>query len=175
MRKRCIYCVILSVLGLGVLCFFWYPSAELRVCLIKEFYSEKWSQYQALSKMLVIGMAPNEVIKILGKPSLVDRFPIGERWIYVEDEPISDWTCVVEFKREPAATNVLKLCYVLNMENRIFPDAPRWQMGVMLKLTQTGGTILLGDPTYMVQTTNVEAIPSHKKPLRSKSQPPQRN
>jgi outer membrane protein assembly factor BamE (lipoprotein component of BamABCDE complex) len=160
MRRRFSYCLILAVLGFCALCFFLDSSTRFRVCFIKEFYPEKWLEYQALTKMLIVGMAPNEVIEILGKPSIVDRFPNGERWIYAEDQPTSDWTCVVEFNKEPALTNVLKLCYVLNMENRIIPDAPRWQMGTMLRLMQPGGTILLGDPTYVVQTTNKEALPS---------------
>lgn len=132
--------------------------SQFRLNLRRDFiwtvYRTKWAQYQALTKLLALGMNPKDVINILGKPSVVDHFSVGERWIYDEDQPTSDWTYIVEFERQPGSTNLLALCYVLNMEDRIIPNTSRSEMGKMLELTEPGGSVLLGDPTYQPKTAN---------------------
>jgi hypothetical protein len=144
-----------------------YPVAIKR-SFILAFPSDKWSEYQALTTMLSLGMNTNDVERILGPPETKDKFSIGERWIYDEDAPMADWTCIVEFKRnEHSAINDLELCYVLNIQHRMFPHAARSEMGKMLDIKEPGGTILGGDPTYFFvsnEKTNVVPVKSLNQP-----------
>jgi len=159
------YVLLISIGAFAdILVLFWLSgNSGAKRELIIFFSSDRWSEYQALTKMLSIGMQPAEVERILGHPSDQDRFSIGERWIYTDDGPMADWTYIVEFKRrQELNTNDLELCYVLNMKDRIIPDAPRSEWGQMLDLKESGGTILFGDPTYNVHigaktngTTNI--------------------
>jgi hypothetical protein len=137
--KLCL--LILCLAFIVAVLFIWRHPVAIRRNLILAFPSSKWSEYQALTTMLSLGMNTNDAEVILGHPDIRDKFSIGERWIYTDNTPAADWTYVVEFKHSTA--NDLELCYVLNMQHRIIPDAPRSEMGKMLDIKEPGGTILL--------------------------------
>lgn len=88
-----------------------YPIA-LKKFVIATTSATRWSEYQRLTKLLSIGMPPTEVEQVLGSPKDRDKFSVGERWFYGEDESTVSWTYVAEFERAEGAESGLKLCYV---------------------------------------------------------------
>ena len=153
LRRYKYFIMVSFVLLVGVF-FSALSSLSVKCNLVRLTYPTKWGEYQALTKLLVLGMEPTDVVKILGEPTVKNHFAVGERWVYLEDHSASDWTYIAEFRYRKGSTNALELCYILNMKDRILPGAPRCEIGKMLEFNEKGGTILFGDPTYIDQPTN---------------------
>ena len=142
--KRKLILLALAAVMVGALIAVWslYPVPVKRGIIVAT-STTKWAEYERLTKLLSLGMEPAQVERILGKPSLAETLSVGQRWAYMEDGPTAGWTCVVEFKREEPA-QLLKLCYVLNIQHVVFRDSPRSEIGQKLNLKEPEGTIMLG-------------------------------
>lgn len=153
-RKLVIVVVILVITGY-LLFKFQVPARKI---IISATSATRWSEYQRLTKMLFLGMEDSKVEYILGKPDQVDEYSVGQRWFYFEDDSTTGWTYIVDFKKDNSVA--LKLCYVANIEHRMFPSSKRSEIGQPLKFNEPERTILFGIPNT---TSNKASDPSIQK------------